>query len=202
RSFADWPDNRTGPRGGTWHPTVQEARNAMQRYAATPAPAEEPPTEQAVAVEQTAAAPLAAADQPGTAPAMPAADPGAAAAPDTSTDLPFDAQEIPGMPGYWWRLEPARDGDRDDVERITVGRGTERIGHGHGPHGWDTTVKWKITVGTDYMPGERTPSASAKKIAERHQALQEAARLTGPRPAETVWIHHEREHGKETRTYV
>ncbi|MET9106679.1 UvrD-helicase domain-containing protein [Streptomyces zhihengii] len=201
RSFADWPDNRTGPRGGTWHPTVQEALHAMQRYAAIPTPAEEPPTEQAVAVGQAAAAPLAAAYQPDAGQPMPAADLGEAGEVSTSTDLHFDAQEIPGMPGYWWRLEPPREGDRDDVERITVGRGTERIGHGHGPHGRDDTVKWKITVGTDDLPGERTPSASAKKIAERHQARQEADPLTGPRP-ETVWIHHEREHGKENRTYV
>ncbi|MGW6145762.1 hypothetical protein, partial [Streptomyces sp. NPDC055140] len=61
RSFADWPDGRTGPRGGTTHPTVQDALNAMQRYVAIPAPVEEEAgvaAEQAVAAEPTPAAPV------------------------------------------------------------------------------------------------------------------------------------------------
>ncbi|MEH6375380.1 hypothetical protein V7793_13740, partial [Streptomyces sp. KLMMK] len=196
RSFASWPDGRTGPRGGTTHPKVEDALNAMQRYAAVPAPAEEPdaPAELAVAPEPTAAKTVS--DQPGVSEQPDAVEP------DTSAAVPFDAQEIEGMPGYWWRLEPPREGARDDVEHITVGHGTEQIGHGHGPNGWDGAVKWKFSVGTDYMPGERTPFASAKKIAERHQALQEAAHLTGPRPAEVVWVLHDREPGGENRTWV
>ncbi|MFE1781696.1 hypothetical protein ACFW9F_03660 [Streptomyces sp. NPDC059506] len=302
RSWAWWPDGRTGPRGGEVHPTVADAREAMRRYKAVPAPAEEhpEPVEQAAAqatgqavtssaglisTSASDATPAPAADSrystreiegmpgywwreeppratdryttervtvgfgdetigeaygPGwqgrtgwTIPdatdlvhggqtsaeaaqllatrhqaqkqAAPVAGTSAAvsaAQAGESPGIPFDAQEVAGMPGYWWRLEPPREGARDDVEHITVGYGTERIGHGHGPNGWDGATKWKIVVGTAYMPGERTPSASARKIAERHQALQEAARLTGPRPAETVWIYHEPEHGEETRTYV
>lgn len=193
-SSALWPDGRSERR-----PTIADALNAMQRYPAVPAPVEDEadtPGERAVAADPTADDPEEAAQQ------VPAEEPGAAAEPDENPSMPFDAQEVRGMPGYWWRLEPRRGSSRDDVERITVGYGTEQIGDGYGPHRGDGAVKWRITVGTDSMPGERTPSASARKIAERHQALQEAALLTGPRPAETVWIHHERDHGEETRTYA
>ncbi|MDF3303335.1 hypothetical protein, partial [Streptomyces tropicalis] len=195
RSFANWPDARTGPRGGTTHPKVEDALNAMQRYAAIPAPAEEPdtPTELPVTPAPTAA---------GTVSDQPESEQPGAVEPDTSAAVPFDAQELEGMPGYWWRLEPPREGARDDVEHITVGHGSEQVGHGHSPNGWDGKTKWTIAVGTDYMPGERTPSASAKKIAECHQALQDAAQLPGPRPAETVWVSHDREYGGENRTWV
>ncbi|MFF2205648.1 UvrD-helicase domain-containing protein [Streptomyces sp. NPDC058145] len=302
RSWAWWPDGRTGPRGGEVHPTVDDALNVMRRYEAvtalagqepsepvdqatvptdqvitssagpssavasdaTPAPAadsryvtrdvegmpgywwrEEPPratdryTTERVTVGfgddtigeahgpgwqgrtgwtipddtelvhggQTSSecAKLLATRHQAQQQTAPVAGTSAAVSAghaDESPGMPFDAQEVAGMPGYWWRLEPPREGARDDIERITVGYGTEQIGHGHGPNGSSGAVKWTIVVGTDYMPGERTPSASAKKIAERHQALQEAALVTGPRPAEVVWIRHERDHGSETRTYV
>ncbi|MGY3243676.1 hypothetical protein ACVWYT_003125, partial [Streptomyces sp. TE4109] len=199
RSFALWPDGRNGPRGGTTHPKIEDALLAMRRYAAIPAPVQG--ETEAPAVDVVAAEPAA---TPAVATTLPmlVEEPGSAPAADESTAMPFDALEIAGMPGYWWRLEPPREGARDDIEHITVGHGTEQIGHGHGPNGQDGAVKWRMSVGTEYMPGERTPSASAKKIAEHHLALQEAASLTGPRAAEAVWVYHERDHGDETRTYV
>lgn len=37
-------------------------------------------------------------------------------------DMPFDAQEVEGVPGYWWRLEPPDENSREGVERVSVGQ--------------------------------------------------------------------------------
>lgn len=214
RSQARWADGRAGKRGGTVHPTITEVLNVMNQYPAVaeatepeaaatgtetvPGAAEQLTADTAVAAGETNETAQQAAESTESV-ALEADEP---AAPQQS---PNDATEIPGMPGYWWRMDPPREYDpysdmaRDDSERITVGLGADVIGYGNSP--FRNKVNWTISVGGNYQPGGRTASGSAALIAERHQALQEATQQTGPRPAEQVWIWHETTAGGRTHVY-
>lgn len=213
-SLATRADGKAGPRGGMLRPTVREVLSIMRSHPALP---EQPSEASAVSVTDQEPVPESsapAATEPTNVAMAGGSEEGAlAGASDEPTQqeepvptAPDDAVEIADMPGYWWRRDPQPEADPyadysgHKSDRITVGYGASVVGHGHGPNGWDGRKLWTVSVAGDYMTGGREAADSAKLIAERHRALEQAKLATGPRPPETVWIFHDPSPG--SRTYV
>ncbi|MFB8241684.1 helicase-related protein, partial [Kitasatospora purpeofusca] len=121
-------------------------------------------------------------------PAEPAADAETPAVPDGAT-------AVPGQPGYWWRQDPEPPSDpyadypRTRRPSMTIGYGTTAIGRAHAPD--STGVIWMGSVtGAGSVRGDRTPSGTAAKLAQRHRTMSTEVDFDRPRPAETLWIDH------------
>ncbi|MGW2540012.1 helicase-related protein, partial [Kitasatospora sp. NPDC001574] len=123
---------------------------------------------------------------------QPAAKPAAEAA---TPAVPDGATAVSGHPGYWWRQDPKPPADPyadyPSIHRpsITIGYGATAIGQAHAPD--STGIIWMGSVtGAGSVRGDRTPSGTAAKLAQRHRTMSTEVDFDQPRHAETLWIDH------------